>query len=127
MKPSTLNELIEVYSKWRRKSLADENGIVKCFVCGKLMRWQDANVLHWVKCRHTSTRFEPDNTNVGCQIPCNEETTEAMANLYQAMLERYGIDRMDQLIKMSKVEVHLTDNEARELISKYRTLLKKLN
>ncbi len=59
-----IKEADAIYSKWLRKSQADNFGIVSCYTCDKRMRWEDSQCGHYIKRGNLFLRFDPRNTKI---------------------------------------------------------------
>lgn len=70
-----LSDLIKVaddwFSKWIRLSNANKDGLVTCYTCDTILRWQDAQCGHYVKRGNLFLRFDPRNCRVQDKA-CNE-------------------------------------------------------
>lgn len=71
MKPLTRKALIRKLDRLFSEIIRlerSENGLVKCFTCGKVMPIKKATVGHFIKRQFIGTRYNPYN----CQIQCRK-------------------------------------------------------
>src|SRR5688572_200651 len=80
-----IKEADDIYSRWLRLSEADERGLVCCYTCSVVLRWQDAQCGHFVKRGNLLLRFDPRNTRV--QGKCCNEYKDGNIGEYTRRLE----------------------------------------
>ncbi len=61
--------LDEVYSRWLRKSYADDRGYITCY-CGVSVPWEESDCSHFVPRGCLALRFDIRNTRPACRR-CN--------------------------------------------------------
>lgn len=69
MKPLTRRQLIKKLDRLFSEIIRlerSENGLVKCFTCGKIMPIKKATVGHFIKRQFIATRYN----EINCQIQC---------------------------------------------------------
>lgn len=108
-----------VYSYYRRQSLADDSGIVRCISCGKRFHWTALDAGHFHGRGTHSLRFYDKNVHAQCrtcnQLQCGKKHGTFMArwggnmphrkNIIakhkRALIELYGPDILDHLQEKS--------------------------
>ncbi len=65
-----IHEADIVFSKYVRKSAADENGMVKCYTCDNVGRWQDVDAGHFIGRSCIYLRHDFRNVKPQCGV-CN--------------------------------------------------------
>lgn len=128
LKEEGLSELIrqadDVYSKWLRMSNADQNGLVTCFTCDALLRWQDAQCGHFVKRGNLFLRFDQRNTRVQDKI-CNEYKSGNLSEYTRRLeIDHPGITSI--LYEEATIVYKPTREEIRNIIREYATKIKLL-
>jgi superfamily II helicase len=112
----TVNALIKtkdlLYSRLMRMKAADFWGNVKCYLCKDEMRWEDAEVMHFISRKHHSTRFLETNTHVGCKN-CNQFKKQHLQEYEAALVKQYGSDIIRELRELSAVP-HIYDRKQLE-------------
>lgn len=92
IKKDGLSDLIaiadEVYSKWLRRSAANDAGIVACYTCGKEDRWEAMHNGHYVRRGALFLRFDPRNTRIQCP-GCNVFKDGNMAEYTRRLEEEH--------------------------------------
>src|SRR5687767_8681333 len=127
-KEDGLTELIkqadEVFSKWLRKSQANKSGMVLCYTCDSVMRYQAAQAGHYIKRGNLFLRWDPRNLRVQgecCNIFKDGNYPEFTKRLEA---ERPGITQI--LYEESLVVYKPTRDEVRAIINEYTHKLKQL-
>lgn len=122
---SLIKKLDRVFSKWVRMRGADEEGLVDCVTCGKVMHWKDAHACHFISRRHMSLRFDPQNVHPGC-VRCNLFENGSLAEYSQYLLDEYGRDTFDRLLSEKHQIKKFTRDELQALISEYEQKVRDL-
>lgn len=110
------------FSHFVRKNHADENGNVKCYTCQKVMHWKEADAGHWIKRGHASVRWDERNVKPQCQR-CNHFLDGAQDAFAVALLQEYGPETLEELMRLKHTAKKWTMYELRELLEQYRELL----
>jgi hypothetical protein len=106
------------FSVFVRKNYADEHGNVKCFTCEKIMPWKESQAGHWIKRGHASVRW--DERNVKPQCPrCNLWLNGAQDAFAVALLNEYGPDTLEELMRLKHTAKRWRIPELRELLEQY--------
>lgn len=114
----------EIYSKWLRKSGANELGFSECFTCGKRDRWEALHCGHYVRRGALFLRYDPRNTRIQCP-GCNVFKDGNMAEYTQRLeAEHPGIT---EYLKQEAFVVYKPEkDELYSIIKEYKRKLKQL-
>ena len=108
-------------------SSADENGMVRCYTCGKLHRWQDLDLGHYIHLN--ALDFEPDNLRPQ-DTYCNRFKHGNSGVYAENLINEIGRVRVARLRDLEKkYKAHpkkFTVGELEEIIQTYKDLLKNL-
>ena len=87
-----------------RLKAADDNGYCACVTCGVSKPWQEMQGGHFIERGKKATKI--DETNLAPQCPqCNQwgmKNTTTVLAYRSAMIDMYGADYVDDLVKRSK-------------------------
>jgi ribosomal protein L37E len=126
IKKEGLSELIkiadDVFSKWLRLSNADKNGMVTCYTCDAVYRWQDSQCGHYVKRGNLFLRFDPRNCRV--QGKCCNEYKDGNYPEYTKRLESEYPGITGILQEEATLVYKPTRDEIRQIINEYSRKLK---
>lgn len=118
------------YSLWFRANEADENGLVRCCTCGKIMKWKmpdgSSQTGHWQSRGFAATRFMPENCGIQ-ETKCNMYQEGRKKDMEAYLRKRHGdeaVDRIEVLAKMPNKR--LSDFELNEIAKFYQSEFKKL-
>lgn len=78
---------------------SDENGFCECVTCGKIGHYKDMHAGHFVGSRRNAVLFEERNIHVQCNY-CNTYLSGNQEAYSRYMLERYGKDVVDSLLRL---------------------------
>lgn len=99
-KAKTVKQLIKAldaqFSTWIRMSNADENGIVKCCTCGKMMEWKKSQCGHFLSRRYMSVRFDEKNCAPQC-VGCNIFNQGSQAAFRRFLVQKYGEPEVNKI------------------------------
>lgn len=114
-----------IFSQWVRRSAADKDGIIKCFICGKRVHWKKAENMHYIK-RGASLflRFDPRNNKAGCH-ECNSLKSGNYIE-YAKKLEVASPGITEILFEEGNLVIKPTRGEIRNIIAEYSGKLKLL-
>lgn len=116
-----IKELDKVYSIYIRKSGADENGMVRCYTCGKIGHWKEMHCGHFFSRRYYSTRFFEKNTKVQC-VSCNIFNQGAAPQFAIHLIKEYGNGILEELEREKNKTLKLSIPELEDLIKYYHEL-----
>lgn len=118
-------ELDRVFSIWVRLSRADHSGYIRCFTCGLVIDWREAQAGHFHLRSNDSVRF--DERNVRAQCPdCNLHRNGMPQAFEENLLEELGGDEMEKLSELARDTRKFSTEEYKELIKFYKMKIKKL-
>jgi len=109
-----------VYSQYIRLKSADDDGFVTCVTCGKNAHYKKGmQAGHYVSRSHNATRYSDDNVHVQC-TGCNLFKSGNMDEYALFMIDKYGIEKLDELNKRKQEIKQFTTQELEELITHYK-------
>lgn len=125
--PALTRKLDAIFSRYVRMKGADEGGTVACVTCGKLMHWQESHAAHFVSRRHMALRWSesPPNVHVCCPR-CNVFEAGALEEYSRFILDTYGRETFDDLLRMKRTTKKWTRDELAQMIQKYQSLVHEL-
>ena len=124
-KSTLIKKLDTVYSLYIRNRDIDNNGLAKCFTCGKRDIPKNLQCGHYWSRRHLSVRWEEANTEVQCYY-CNIECEGNKPAFTQALIRKHGAGILDKL-EWKKNNDFAPDSFTLEiLIKEYTEKLKQL-
>ena len=107
------------FSVFVRKNHADEHGNVKCYTCDKVMPWKESQAGHWIKRGHASVRWNEANVKPQCPR-CNLWLNGAQDAFAVALLQEYGPEMLEELMRLKHTEKRWRIPELHELLEQYR-------
>lgn len=115
MKKPTISSLKKkldvVFSKWIR---ARDNSV--CFTCRKKFDILQAG--HFISRQHNATRYDERNVNAQC-VACNVWKRGNIGEYTFRLIEKYGKEELENLVKLGRTTKQFTIKELEELIKKY--------
>lgn len=118
------------FSLWFRANEADENGLVRCVTCGRIMKWKmpdgSCHNGHWQSRGLSAVRFMPENCGIQDTI-CNSYQEGRKKDMEAYLRKRHGdevVDRIEMLAKLPNKR--LSDFELNEIAKFYQSEYKKL-
>ena len=125
MKNTSKNTLDRVFSEYIRRRDADENGLIRCISCGKIVHWKDADAGHYINRRHNSTRYDEKNVNAQCRS-CNRFDEGNIQGYRKGLIAKYG-EKAVELLEIKKRNIcRLGQFEINILADEFRGKLKVL-
>jgi hypothetical protein len=123
----TIQELIKatqiIFNKYIR--LRDKGQV--CISCQKKLKEGNVDAGHmWSAGGHSNLRFNEFNVNAQCSRPCNKDKAGDINNYRLGFVERYGIEKLNEIDSLAKIERKFTKDELKELIHKYKLKIKQL-
>lgn len=120
-----LQDADAVFSRYIRMHDADKDGILLCFICQKAVRWQEAQLMHYIK-RRASLFLRHDPRN--CKSGCDECNCKKGGNYiqYAQRLEEQSPGITDILYTEGNLPYHPSRDEIRSIISEYTNRIKQL-
>lgn len=102
-KLSTLQDKADkAMSVYIRMKYADEHGYVKCVSCGRIFRWQEVDMGHFIpKSRGASVRWVEENCHPECQ-GCNRFSHSHLIGYTLFMIDTYGREKIEELEQLAR-------------------------
>jgi len=122
--PKLKKDLDKVFSIFIRLRVANSEGIVKCFTCGKYSHWKNGMQCgHYISRRHLSTRFDEKNCQVQCE-KCNLYDQGNAGKFAMHLIEEYGSTILRELDIKRNNKSNMGRFEYIHLINHYKNLIK---
>ncbi len=118
-------KLDEVFSKFIRMSYANDEGIVKCFTCGKFEIWKYVDCGHYIPRDCMPLRYDEKNCHPQCKH-CNITLKGNYTKYARNLVLFYGKDILDLLELKRRNLMKWTRWEYTILIKHYTEEVKKL-
>jgi hypothetical protein len=123
----TVQELIKatqiIFNKYIR--LRDKGQV--CISCQKKLKEGNVDAGHmWSAGGHSNLRFNEFNVNAQCSRPCNKDKAGDINNYRLGFVERYGIEKLNEIDSLAKIERKFTKEELKELMQIYKKKIKQL-
>jgi hypothetical protein len=124
-----LDKADKYFSLWYRANEADEQGLVKCCTCRKILRWKapdrSTHLGHWKSRGRNSTRFDVKNVGVQC-YSCNK-WEEGNKPLHRAWLEKkYGVEEIARIEILSVQQRDMSNFELETIAQHFKTEYQKI-
>lgn len=124
-KKQTITEQLDlVFSKYIRLRDSGLNGYTVCISCGKTFFFDQMQCGHYFTRRHMSTRWDEDNCHSQC-VFCNCHEHGNLEGYKPNLIEKIGQERYDALCERVKETKQWSDDEIKEMIKRYKSLIKK--
>lgn len=118
-----------VFSKYIKMRDADlmKDGFVACCTCGQKLHWADKKMQagHFLDGRTNSILFEEKCVHPQCS-GCNIFKHGNKVEYYEFMLQKYGKTTINSLRKLKMQTIKFTEDDLKEIISKYEEKVKGL-
>lgn len=115
-------KLDELFSKFIRQRGADENGMNRCFTCGKVAHWKLLQCGHYVSRTKLATRWDEVNCQVQCP-GCNLFKEGNKPNFTVNLESKYGKGTVERLVIKGNNTWRPTAFELELLIKHYSKLI----
>lgn len=115
----------KITSQLVRKMYKTGNNFIKCFTCGKILHFNEAECGHFIPRRHLKTRWLLDNLRPQCNN-CNSKL-HGNLEIFEEKLEKNSPGIIEKLKNLANETTHISDIDIVELIEEYKTLIKKFN
>jgi hypothetical protein len=124
----TVQELIKatqiIFNKYIR--LRDRGQV--CISCQKKLKEGNVDAGHmWSAGGHSNLRFNEFNVNAQCSRPCNKDKAGDINNYRLGFVERYGIEKLNEIDSLAKIERKFSKEELKELIQIYKKKIKDIS
>lgn len=124
MKKSIEKRLDTAFSKYIR-ARDTKDGWGKCCSSGRLISYEQGDAGHFINRKWRSTRWHEENVHFQ-SIADNRFNEGNSAGYALFMIEKYGKERVEYLLALSRTTARFTDSEGELLIKEYRQKLKQL-
>jgi hypothetical protein len=123
----TIQELIKatqiIFNKYIR--LRDKGQV--CISCQKQLKEGNVDAGHmWSAGGHSNLRFNEFNVNAQCSRPCNKDKAGDINNYRLGFVERYGIEKLNEIDALAKIERKFSKEELKELMQVYKNKIKEI-
>ena len=126
--PKSINykaKLDRVFSEYTRLRDSDENGMIRCYCCGKVLYWKESQNMHFIPRQHMGTRFDEVNCHAGC-IKCNYYSNGNIEAYIIHLKKDFGSDIVERLSLKKQIGRKISEFEYKELIKYYQNEVKRL-
>lgn len=113
----------ELISEYIRRSNADENGIVKCYTCGKPHFWTDMDCGHYI--HKDCLDYDLVNLHPQCTY-CNRRINGNKGVYCERLIAEYGEQVISELRVRSEQVKKFNIFELEEIINNYKQRLQEL-
>jgi len=125
----TTSDWLKIAQQTFNKFIRERDKGQMCISCGQRLREGNIDAGHlWSAGGHSNVRFNEFNVNAQCSRPCNKDKSGDINNYRLGFIERYGVDKLNELDLIAKIEKKYTVEELQLLIKEYKektTLLNK--
>ena len=123
----TIQELIKatqiIFNKYIRLRDKGQN----CISCQKKLKEGNVDAGHmWSAGGHSNLRFNEFNVNAQCSRPCNKDKAGDINNYRLGFVERYGIEKLNEIDSLAKIERKFSKEELKELMQVYKNKIKEI-
>ena len=110
----------KIMSNYIRLMASNPDGLVKCVTCDTWKHWKQMQAGHFVSGRRGWILFCEENIHPQDYV-CNVLLKGNFAAYYEFMVEKYGLEKTQQLIALRKKPMSSTEmlNECERVISLY--------
>lgn len=127
-KPDSLSSLIKeldiVFGNFIK--LRDtKNGVINCFICGRRVPRNEAEVMHFIGRQSMPVRFHEENAHTGCH-ECNCMDSEHLVKYLRRMNDAYGEEKVLYLTRQSRSLQKWMPFEINSMIDFYKAKIKGL-
>lgn len=120
-----IKKLDTVFSQYIRLKYADNNGMVKCYTCGRYHHWKEMDAGHYISRRHYGTRWEERNVRPQCTA-CNIYNQGSADSFCRNLIKEYGVEVLDLLAVKKNNIFKLNSFTLNLLITEYKEKLKQI-
>jgi len=121
----TKQTLDKIFSEYIRLRDADDNGMIMCYCCGKVLHWKQSQNMHFIPRQHMNLRFSETNCHAGC-VKCNYYDNGNIEEYTLHLKKDYGDDIVEKLVIAKRISVKHSSAEYDALAKYYKDEIKKL-
>ena len=114
-----LTRLDTIFSTYIRLRDSDENGICRCFCCGKIGHYKTMDCSHFVNRKHLSLRFNEINCQTTCRA-CNRFDEGNLPAFAVNLQKKHGFDIIEKLLSSKNQSTRFTQFEIDTLTEFYK-------
>jgi len=114
-----------IFSIYIRLRDTDENGRGECSCCKKPLTYWASTCAHYIKRRHSATRYHEKNVAIECNF-CNGATDDDLTNLGDMLIKRFGDNIIQELTTLKYMTVRMDKYRLKDIYDYYRGQCKKL-
>lgn len=114
-------DLDRVFSIFIRLREANDEGITRCYSCGKRDLWVNMDCGHYISRVHRSTRWDELNCHVQCKR-CNIFLHGNYPQYALNLIKEFGTDVLEELSKRKHKTEKFSTIDLEEMIMTYRSL-----
>ncbi len=85
----TKDTLDRIFSEFIRIRDSDNQGLIRCISCNKIVAWKESDCGHYINRKHNSTRYDEKNCNAQCRS-CNRFDEGNIQGYRQGLIKKYG-------------------------------------
>ena len=123
---SLKKKLDSLYSTYRRMSEADHQGFVRCFTCGKKLKWkQEAQLGHYISRNYSATRYLDKNCEIQ-DVSCNIFKSGAKDIFALNLVKKHGEGILQELNDLKNTIKNFAPYELEEKIAFYKDKIEEL-
>ena len=90
------DKLWDIFSVYIRLRDSDNQGVGKCFTCGKIIHWHKGDCGHGIGRQHKATKFNELNNHLQCK-KCNGFEGGMREKYKENMDKRYGVGTWNKM------------------------------
>ena len=114
-----IKKLDKVFSDYIRLRDADNNGIVRCPLCGTRMHWKEADCMHWQSRKNQSVRWDEKNCVAGC-VKCNRFLDGNLDKFEEYLVMKYGRQVVTEIYGRAHSTAKFMNWEIEAMITNYK-------
>jgi hypothetical protein len=118
-------KLDRVFSEYIRLRDSDENGMIKCYCCGKLLHWKKSQNMHFIPRQHMALRYSETNCHAGC-VKCNYYDNGNIEEYAIHLKKDYGNDIVERLTAIKKQSLKISSFQYETMIKVYSEKISEL-
>lgn len=101
------------------------NGVINCFVCGKPVKRNESEAMHFIPRQHMNTRYNPHNVFAG-DVDCNKFDPDHNERFHDKIVSTFGRDFVMGLTVLGVSLMKPTRSDIQEIIDTYKEKVKEL-
>lgn len=118
---SLVNKLDRLFSEYIRKR-DTKDGMFICVSCGRTLPYEEADAGHFINRKWMPTRWDETNVHAQCRR-CNRFDEGNIPEYYKFMINKYGEDHVNELLKRKTSGEKISNIELERLIGYYGDML----